>query len=302
MVSSATKRAQRPAVARDLRAYVSNRSRSAHQQISPLEVVIVEDPWLEAGGRVCRNQSVPLRNEVLLHRASMYGTWMLSALLTVAMHLLAFAPLLAGHHPSRKAQPPLSEGLAVSKASVDSDESASVLFIFNDRAITPADEPVETRFATPEEVQTAVNESVTGLLTASVSQPEVIGTDEAVDESPAQSGPAGNGSEAAMMFGRYMGQIKARIERSWQWPLNVATKSYECKVQIRQTRSGEVIDITLQRCEMSPEWQLSLVQAIQNASPLSAPPTEKVFSEVITLQLAVPPDLSHPAPAVGSST
>jgi len=49
---------------------------------------------------------------------------------------------------------------------------------------------------------------------------------------------------------------------------------------------GEVQEVTLQRCNDDPTWQVSLVQAIQRASPLSAPPNEDVFSDVITLSFA----------------
>jgi hypothetical protein len=57
-----------------------------------------------------------------------------------------------------------------------------------------------------------------------------------------------------------------------------------CSVQITQDRSGNVQQTVLQRCNGDLCWQLSLVQAIQSASPLPAPPDPSVFADAVTLQ------------------
>jgi membrane protein involved in colicin uptake len=117
---------------------------------------------------------------------------------------------------------------------------------------------------------------------------------EDIDESATATQEAdGDGGEAAMLFGRYMGQIKARIERAWEYAGSPSRRRSQCRVQIRQSAKGDVQDIAVQRCELDPEGQLSLVRAIQAASPLSAPPSEKVFTEVVTLTFTAAPQIAN---------
>ena len=52
-------------------------------------------------------------------------------------------------------------------------------------------------------------------------------------------------------------------------------------MQIVQDSGGNVQEILLPNCNGSPAWQGSLVRAIQQASPLPAPPSESVFSHAI---------------------
>jgi hypothetical protein len=86
------------------------------------------------------------------------------------------------------------------------------------------------------------------------------------------------------MFGRYVGQIDARIQRAWIRPRTaIDSGSFACRARITQDRSGSVQEIELVRCNGNAAWQVSLVHAIQSASPLPAPPDPKVFSRVVTL-------------------
>jgi hypothetical protein len=105
---------------------------------------------------------------------------------------------------------------------------------------------------------------------------------------------AGDGAEQARLLGIYTGQIQARIERIWRRPRtpvndadnpNVPTtdESFQCQAQIVQDAKGNVQEILLLRCNGSPAWQQSLVIAIQQASPLPAPPSARVFSHSFTL-------------------
>jgi hypothetical protein len=102
----------------------------------------------------------------------------------------------------------------------------------------------------------------------------------------------GDVAELTRLFGIYNGQIKARIDRGWLRPRspiqedNVSTEtaeSFQCKVQIVQDARGNIQEILLLRCNGSPAWQHSLVVAIQQASPLPAPPDLKVFTHSIIL-------------------
>ena len=87
-----------------------------------------------------------------------------------------------------------------------------------------------------------------------------------------------------VLSGRYLGQIQARIERAWRRPRSaIGSNLFRCQVQIDQRRNGQVGDITLQRCNGTMQWQESLVRAIDDASPLSAPPNPAVFSHHLIL-------------------
>jgi hypothetical protein len=105
----------------------------------------------------------------------------------------------------------------------------------------------------------------------------------------------GDGTERARLFGIYTGQIQARIERIWRRPRTpvnegngreesaTADESFQCQPQIIQDARGNVQEILLPRCNGSFAWQRSLVTAIQQASPLPAPPSPSVFSRSVTL-------------------
>jgi hypothetical protein len=105
---------------------------------------------------------------------------------------------------------------------------------------------------------------------------------------------SGDGAEVARLFGIYTGQIQARIDRVWRrprTPINEnasgkesADDSFQCEAQIVQDVKGNVQEILLPRCNGSAAWQRSLVIAIQQASPLPAPPSVKVFTQSITLK------------------
>jgi hypothetical protein len=88
----------------------------------------------------------------------------------------------------------------------------------------------------------------------------------------------------AALFARYTGQIKARIERAWLRPRTaIGLPVFDCQVQITQDAGGLVTEVMLETCDGSLAWQNSIVQAIQSASPLPAPPHPDVYSEAVTL-------------------
>ena len=125
----------------------------------------------------------------------------------------------------------------------------------------------------------------------------------------AASAAAVEGPERARLFGRYVNQIVARVERAWtrpdtapsgmaNWsapkPSRMTSRSttpvhpaapllFKCRVQILQSRAGQVLEVTLLDCGSSPEWQQSLVNAIDAASPLPAPADASVFAPSLIL-------------------
>jgi hypothetical protein len=115
------------------------------------------------------------------------------------------------------------------------------------------------------------------------------------DEASNPTSGSGDGAELARLFGIYSGQIQARIDRVWRRPRTPvnespsgkkpggADESFQCEAQIVQDGRGNVQEILLPRCNGSAAWQRSLVLAIQQASPLPAPPSAKVFTQSITV-------------------
>jgi hypothetical protein len=92
-------------------------------------------------------------------------------------------------------------------------------------------------------------------------------------------------SSRSVLFGRYMGQIDARIQRAWLKPHKVPENGlFTCRVRIEQDPTGAVTEVALERCNRDAAWQMSLVQAIQLASPLPAPPDPKVFTPVLHME------------------
>jgi hypothetical protein len=105
----------------------------------------------------------------------------------------------------------------------------------------------------------------------------------------------GDASEQARLYGIYAGQIQARVERLWERPRSPVSGlaktspskfdevAFQCQVQVVQDSSGNVQEVLLLRCNGTSEWQRSLVIAIQQASPLPAPPHPGVFNRSIAL-------------------
>jgi hypothetical protein len=121
---------------------------------------------------------------------------------------------------------------------------------------------------------------------SSVPQLEISGLETGTDADSPDTEAVGDAKGRAMLFGRYMGQIKARIERAWVYPADNVSTNFECTVQIKQSKRGDVLEVAMTRCANSAVWQLSLAKAIQAASPLPAPPDDAVFSELVTLKFS----------------
>jgi hypothetical protein len=115
---------------------------------------------------------------------------------------------------------------------------------------------------------------------------------------------SGDPAARAMLFGRYTGQINARIERAWRRPRSPVDPStdpvhdsnarapndgsevddtFRCQVRIIQDAQGFVREVQMLDCNGSVAWQQSLVAAIFSASPLPAPPSPTVFTRTLTM-------------------
>lgn len=94
----------------------------------------------------------------------------------------------------------------------------------------------------------------------------------------------------AQLFGRYVGQIDARIERAWVRPRSsISDPLFRCTVKIKQDKRGNVLEVKIVQCNGDEDWQRSLANAIQSASPLPAPPDPAVFADALTLSFQSEP-------------
>jgi TonB C terminal len=102
-----------------------------------------------------------------------------------------------------------------------------------------------------------------------------------------------DGDESAEPFARYLAQINARIDRAWiRPPAPIGEPRFNCQARIEQDAMGNVIEVLLERCNGNPSWQLSLVHAIQSASPLPAPPDPTLFVHAIHMSFQAQADVS----------
>jgi hypothetical protein len=220
-----------------------------------------------------------------------WGKWSGAAFFTLVIHAFITSSLLLGTE-GKTPKRPLTEGFQAASDNPTGTEFVSVMVFVNDKSITLPEEQDPSDYATTSEPQATPQQSAAFVSSSNVGESAEVSLEE-IDESATEAQDAvGDGGEAAMLFGRYMDLIKARIERAWE--IEPAVRTSKCKVQIRQSKKGEVEEITLVRCTMNEIQQASLVQAIQAASPLSAPPSEKVFTEVVTLTFTTPSPSDFP--------
>jgi len=112
-----------------------------------------------------------------------------------------------------------------------------------------------------------------------------------VEDEPTGAKEAADGPDPnTQLFGRYQGQITARIERLWLRPRTpIPGGSFACRVQVLQDNRGNVREVTPELCTGDAHWQQSLVRAIRSASPLPAPPDPAVFTSTLTLAFTAEP-------------
>ena len=80
-------------------------------------------------------------------------------------------------------------------------------------------------------------------------------------------------SSLGVAYGRYVGQIHARIDRVWRRPrTGIGAPIFQRQVQVDQDGAGRIGDVTLLQCNGDAGWRLSSVHAIEPASPLPAQP------------------------------
>ncbi len=80
----------------------------------------------------------------------------------------------------------------------------------------------------------------------------------------------------------YMFAIQQKVERNWVRPAN-AEVGLECIVNVRQLPGGEVIGVSIGRCNGDQTVKQSITSAVYKSSPLPAPRDPSVFDRSLTL-------------------
>ena len=217
------------------------------------------------------------RRSVLVRRSVM------AAMIVVTIHALVLGSVIWGGGQEERHRKPERQG-AGGSAIVSAAEPVMTLILIADAGPkdNQSDETIASRGLTNPNLRITI---------ATPDPLPAIDVSAAEDQSEttAQQEDQANAAERAALYGRYMGQIQARIERAWIRPRTaIGASLFSCRVQIVQDAQGAVRETTLQRCNGDTRWQLSLVEAIQSASPLPAPPSPDVFAEATT-RTAMPP-------------
>jgi hypothetical protein len=187
-----------------------------------------------------------------------------------AGHFLLAWPLLS-IQPLSRAQITPMPGLLVPGSGYSTDR-ATVIFIEERGTAREVDRPAPPSLDLAGTVTLRIPPPTTGFPDTSDLE-DATGTANAAEPSPVE------GNDSAALLEKYVGQIRARIDRAWELPADQRTES--CRVRITQGEDGKVVDLQLAECELDDAARKSLIVAVRRASPLPAPPEARLFlSEV----------------------
>lgn len=187
----------------------------------------------------------------------------LAAVASIALHALFVAPALWGSGaPAQR-----------SSHNQDAGDTALQWIVLDDSPAASALKPA------------ALGAPVLAAISLSDSLPPLPASAPAASTPKDKAAQAEDHSSLGVMYGRYVGQIQARIDRAWQRPRTaIGAPLFQCQVQIDQDKTGQVGEVTLLQCNGDTRWKVSLVHAVEGASPLPAPPNQVVFTRHVILQ------------------
>ena len=219
---------------------------------------------------------------------------------TVLLHALALQSIILGMR-TPKVRPPDAQGPGATLIKSATEPAEALILV----ELSTVDMKAE---ALSEDLASA-GSAPKNLLVTLISPdplPQVDIPADNVDDSAKTPAPLDSGDPAgrALLFGRYSGQIQARIERAWRRPRSrvsegsyppdnqvggspdassITDDSFRCQVRILQDGHGAVQEVQMLSCNGTVTWQQSLVSAILSASPLPAPPDPAVFTSSLTM-------------------
>jgi TonB C terminal len=204
---------------------------------------------------------------------------------TALVHTLILLPFILDLSLAA-AHPPNRSGVGASAATYD-DPSMTVVFINEvepvQRLAPLKPEQLASRGAAPRDLPVV-------LLSPDPSSAEDASSQDQQNSAAAPLKPMGDPTQHALLYGRYLTQIQARIERAWMRPRTpIGGPAFYCRTRFTQDNRGYVIEIRLDHCNGSGRWQQSLMSAIKTASPLPAPPDPSVFADRLWLSFSSDP-------------
>jgi len=177
-----------------------------------VEVIDTDDLWAKYGRKL--PERVKATQSQGAYRWHCWGARLAGALISTGLHALIVGGAILGTS-GRPPSNPLVEGASAASQNDNATEFVSVLLLINDNSITPSDQPpVDSAYTTPERAEKPVSDAELLSTIGTLAMPEINGSDESGDESSPTAEAFGDGAGRAMLFGRYMGQVKARIERA----------------------------------------------------------------------------------------
>ncbi|HEV2230189.1 MAG TPA: cell envelope integrity protein TolA, partial [Steroidobacteraceae bacterium] len=203
----------------------------------------------------------------------------MGVLLIHALLVLTFALSLSLPAPRR----PNTTGVGATALVSSAEPDMTVVFIDEptptDNAAPPKPPALASRGTAPPDLQLVVLSPDPSPAAASE---KTADSDEAAEDTVSVGA-----AEHARLYGRYLGQVQARIERAWTRPRSeIGASRFSCRARIRQDRRGVVIEVTLDPCNGTERWQQSLVSAIRTASPVPAPPDASVYADILWLSFS----------------
>jgi TonB C terminal len=210
--------------------------------------------------------------------------WWASAgavILAIAAHLLMVAAFIPGGAAHKRPPPPDQPGAGASALASSTLMPEAMTLVQLLHTETSDSEPLEELAS----LGIALPHSALVIASPDPTPPPVL--DEEAIEDAESTEAAGDTHGHAEMFGRYLGQISARIERAWRRPRSaIGASRFSCQTKIEQDERGKVLSVELRYCNGDVRWKHSLVSAIERASPLPAPPIPSVFARWLTLNFS----------------
>ena len=210
----------------------------------------------------------------------------LAALLSLLLHAMLLV-IGTGHNTERTMAMALSDNQGV-MARLDGEAGEiSVLLVSADGEASTASPDTSFDFETDDGRLTS---AALAVVTEPFSKPKSPNDpSDAADNTPTSPPGASKPLRHSIPLDDYSAQIMGRIERAWVRPLTHLEGAFRCEVRISQTPQGEVREVTLTQCDGDAAWRQSITRAIRYASPLPAPPSEKAFHAVLTLNFQAEP-------------
>jgi hypothetical protein len=200
----------------------------------------------------------------------------IAATVAIALHALLVTSMMWSAGPEKPHSDPRTPGAWDTDVPETADDGALQVFLFDEPSVAASS--AERRNSS----KSANSLRLPPIPLVQLDEPNVVIATSSSDDESSSANSSPDTATRSAMYGRYLGQISARINRAWLRPRTaIGAPMFSCRVRIDQDNRGNVQNVTLEDCNGDSRWQLSLVQAIESASPLPAPPDPSVFTRIV---------------------